>query len=364
MRRDLYGLSGGMNQTLEPELLEWITNILTDLSQGDMSNPTVYKLKKSLDNLISLSNNNIFEIYGQTKNQRNYWNSVLNRDPKETLKELGMANNMLGQAHDIVLDIRDALSLDTNTNEVVMYYTNLDGFTQRLGSEKLQSYGRTVKNKSGQAVSGIAAIKIAQDQIKKEKEFTESEIIFSQHYSQFNDIIHKGIVNKFTTWEELHLGKMNSRGSVNQGHIAEAFEGHFQHDDKGQITTNHMINHIDAYIHFWYAYNNKDAWWKGGDIGNIQVKSTQTLSGELSLGSRNSIKIISAYLCDIFNYNPKTKRFEFDKISQDIPDKSRKLVDLFFKNSDWDKNIKNLESTLRDSFAELEATSININLTK
>ena len=303
----------GVKQDIKLQLQELFKN-------EQEQSPEIIELKKYLEELRKMTKKNIFDEYLSLR-AKQYYNELNN-------KELIVFKNnkkSLNEAHELVLKIRDLFGRKLNISNNIVIYKEVDGKIKRVMRENL---GDDWLNNSRSKRN--ARIGLTQKQIEALQEFNELEELFSQHYFDFK----KTIDNKKNVWP-----------SYNQGHIAEAFEGHFQHDEKGVMQkTYHNFQSKkykqDAYIHFYYAIRNKDIWFTGGDIGDIQVKYMDAKHSSISMGSKLSLREIITFLLNFFDELLSEKNID----SINFDEKAEKIINIFFAPSEISEDLSNTAS--------------------
>lgn len=302
--------------SIQPKLEQ----ILYDFA-NNIETPETKALALEINNLKKMVKTNIY----QPKKRSQYYSYLNNTDG---IYQFRQNKKYFNEAHESVLKIRNILSGFIAPPKVAIYKMFENGQIKRIteddiGNENLLNASRSSTN---------ARLGLSQEQLKDLSDFTDIQIKFSEHFLDAKNTIDTKAKDEPTKW-----------GGYNRGHIAEAFEGHFQHDHDGKMQEHYESiisstkNRQDLYVHFWYAHKNKDIWYKGGDIGDWQVKFLGDKQQSISAASRLSLKEIVTYVLRILD---KDILLKMDKYQ--IHETANELLETFFVTADVQKDYKDL----------------------
>lgn len=140
------------------------------------------------------------------------------------------------------------------------------------------------------------------------KEAVENSL-FGKHYNEFKNLIND---DRLKNLKKRYGG---SGGSINEGHITEAYMRHLYFKHKITEISREVIDNFNPTdkitpqefaIQLYYSINN-DAWYTGGDIFKMQIKGDNK-----KLASLMSVKAVCSALFDLIQDMHSNKKNKFD----------------------------------------------------
>ena len=218
-----------------------------------------------------------------------------------------------------IIDILLSRELSTS---YVFYYTDTKGVVHRVASEHVNSQSVSVHKSS--------RLRILRGQISQMEKAEEVEQqMLNKHYTSYRSIVartYKGIIGQ---------------GQINEGHIAEAFERHYQkvHINEDPFNSDESLNVNTVWEEVRESLGNA-GWWTGGDVGNIQVKSLFGKTGDVRLTYVKTIEEVGNFLLWIYDHKDEdlinNKEF-FDYAVQFFTQSSKSVnIDSLFEVDAYD----------------------------
>lgn len=195
--------------------------------------------------------------------------------------------NLQKECQAIIFQLTGDLNKGLENIEYAVYYKNSKGEIVRIQSTKIPTKGLR-RSESNDALRLSTKVKNIFD---KEVKNQELQINMNTHYQHMKKILENSSRLKTALF---------TSGTINEGHLAEAFERHLQLQHRAillnSISSDPMTDSIDV-REAWRLLGlslGKAPWWTGGDVDNVQVKSI--FKGEVSIASLTSIEGLINYL--------------------------------------------------------------------
>lgn len=181
-------------------------------------------------------------------------------------------------------NIIDILLNREYSTSYVFYYTDSAGNIHRVTSEHINS-----KMISAYKSSRLRILKSQVSDIEKADE--QEQIMLNKHYVKYRSLVaktYKGTIGK---------------GRINEGHIAEAFERHYQkeHKNENPFNSDEFLNIEIIWEEIKESLGNA-GWWTGGDVGSIQVKSLFGKNSDVRLTYTKTIEEVGNFLLWIYDH--------------------------------------------------------------
>ena len=181
-------------------------------------------------------------------------------------------------------NIIDILLNREYSTSYVFYYTDANDIVHRVLSEHVNSNTISAHKSS--------RLRILKSQISQMEHAEEQEqMMLNKHYTSYRSIIartYKGTIGK---------------DQINEGHIAEAFERHYQkiHSQEDPFNSDEPLDVNTVWEEVKESLGNA-GWWTGGDVGNIQVKSMFGKTGDVRLTYMKTIEEVGNFLLWIYDH--------------------------------------------------------------
>ena len=247
------------------EDIESIKNLLKEWQNDNGIQKEVEGLKKQLYN----------KNVAQSHFHASYFKFLNNIAPDY----LSVENDFLLSLYNSSNRLLDKL-LNRSSIGYAFYYLNEDGSTGRAELKEIPEDALIIERNELRINAN------AIESLLREKNIKNS--LFSKHYQYFEKKATEYLKNPSSSFY---------RG-VNKGHIAEAFERHYQlsHVNENDLYSDNFDKQ-DIGTLLWLSKGNKP-WYAGGDVGSTQVKSILSFGNfrNIRLTSKNSIEDIVNFL--------------------------------------------------------------------